>query len=439
MRIAIIGSGVSGLVAASVLHPHYEITVFESDSRLGGHANTVDVSLAGKNLRVDTGFIVFNDWTYPNFIGLLEAFDVPWVETSMSFSVRCDHCGLEYNGSDLNTLFAQRRNLLRPAFYRFLADILRFNRLGSDPSTAVTPTETVASFLGRFRFSDLFSRHYLLPMGAAIWSCPMQTFADFPIAFILEFYRNHGLLNVWNRPIWRTIVGGSHAYVDRVSAPFKDRVRLNSPVNLVRRFENRVEVSSGGDTESFDEVIFACHSDQALRMLASPTGEERTILSQFPYGDNTAVLHTDTTLLPKSRRAWASWNYHVPRETETRPSVTYNMNILQHLPTRETVCVTLNETESIDPRKVLGTYRYAHPIFTAGRHIAQSRHSELIRSRRTSFCGAYWGNGFHEDGVNSALAVCREFGIVPGWARRPPTGRMAPNPVPPVEVSEVTA
>lgn len=420
MKIAIIGAGISGLTAAYRLSPMHDITLFEANDYLGGHTNTVDVEWDGERHAIDTGFIVFNDWTYPKFIELLDGLGVRSQPTSMSFSVRCDAADLEYNGSNFNGLFAQRRNLLRPSFYRMLMDVLRFNRealelvLGKSTSNETT----VGEFLARYRYSREFAEYYLLPMGAAIWSCPLGTFENFPIQFILEFYRNHGLLSIRHRPTWRVIEGGSRNYVVKMVQAFRNRIQLNTPIESVRRSPGDVVVvPRNRPPEIFDHVVFACHSDQALRMLADPTATERTVLSEFPYGRNRAVLHADPGVLPKRRRAWASWNYHLtdqPSEyNEPAATVTYQMNMLQNLQSKHVYNVTLNSDDRIDPAKVIQQFEYYHPIFTVSRATAQARHRELINVNRTSFCGAYWGNGFHEDGVNSALAVSQVLGGVP--------------------------
>lgn len=413
MRIAIIGAGISGLTAAYRLSLAHDITLFEANDYLGGHTNTVEVELEGERQVIDTGFIVFNDWTYPKFIELLNELDVRSQPTSMGFSVRCDETNLEYNGSSINGLFAQRRNLVRPSFYRMLADIVRFNRDAPElvlnhPETDET---TVGEFLAMHRYSREFAEHYLLPMGAAIWSCPVGVFESFPFRFIVEFYRNHGLLKVRNRPTWRVIEGGSRIYVVKMAERFRNRIRLSTAIESVRRSaDDVVIVPRNGPPQSFDHVVIACHSDQALRMLADPSPNERAVLSEFPYGRNIAVLHTDASVLPKRRRAWASWNYHLSGQASKRSSqtatVTYQMNLLQSLTSKHVFNVTLNSDERIDPAKVLRRFEYHHPIFTVRRAAAQSRHLELINVNRTSFCGAYWGNGFHEDGVVSALRIC---------------------------------
>jgi predicted NAD/FAD-binding protein len=414
MKIAIIGSGISGLVAAYHLQHEHDVTVFEANDYIGGHTNTASAEVDGESYAVDTGFIVFNDWTYPNFIQLLDELKVESQPTEMSFSVHDEKTGLEYNGHSLNTLFAQRRNFFRPKFYRMVADILRFNRQAKsiefDVELGSNDPMTVGEFLKRYKYSAEFQNYYLLPMGAAIWSCPTGVFAEFPIRFIAEFYKNHGLLNVGDRPTWRVIKGGSQTYVRALIRGFEDRIRLNSPVLKVQRTKQSVQVSTAESNEQFDHVIFACHSDQALRIIGSDsTKVEQEVLSEFPYSRNTAVLHTDTKMLPKRRLAWASWNYRIKQEDRALAGVTYNMSLLQQIESPHTFCVTLNGDEEIDPTKILQRYVYHHPVFTLNRAAAQARHSELLNSNRTSFCGAYWGNGFHEDGVVSALAVVRSL------------------------------
>jgi predicted NAD/FAD-binding protein len=406
MRIAIIGTGISGLVAAYRLYRDHQITMFEANDYAGGHTNTVHVEIDGEGHAIDTGFIVFNNRTYPHFIELLDELRVASKATTMSFSVRDERTGLEYNGHSLNTLFAQRRNLLKPTLYRVLADILRFNR---EAMRLIDDGEdtTVGQFLLLNRFSREFARFYLLPMGAAIWSCPIRAFANFPIRFVVEFYYNHGLLGVFRRPTWRVIEGGAQTYVRAITSAFHDRIRLRTPVESVKRFTDRVEIQPcGAPIENFDHVIFACHSDQALAILGDgATKLERETLSAFPYQRNVAVLHTDESVLPKVRRAWASWNFRLKDDDECPASVTYNMNILQGIHSQRTFCVTLNDEERIAPERILRRFEYHHPVYTTQRGRAQSRHAELLMKNRTSFCGAYWRNGFHEDGVVSALAV----------------------------------
>lgn len=406
MRVAIIGGGISGLVAAYRLTADHAVTLFEANDYLGGHTNTVDVTLGEERHMIDTGFVVFNDRTYPKFAALLAELGVSAKPTEMSFSVRDDSANLEYNGHSISTLFAQKRNLVRPRFHRMLFDIMRFNRICS-ADLGGDERQSVETFVRRHRFSSEFTHHYLFPMGSAIWSCPTAGFAAFPIGFVIDFFRNHGLLSLRDRPTWYVIDGGSQAYVKAMAAKVAQGVRLNTRVESVTRGRDDVCIRTHPSKEErFDHVIFACHSDQALRILGDgATSLELQTLSAFPYVTNVAVLHTDTLLLPKRRRAWASWNYYV-RETETfKPVVTYNMNILQGLQSEHTFCVTLNAESEIAPQAILGRYVYHHPTFDERRAAAQSRHSDLQNSNRTSFCGAYWRNGFHEDGVVSATNV----------------------------------
>jgi predicted NAD/FAD-binding protein len=405
MRIAVIGAGISGLVAAYKLCPEHDVTVFEANAYVGGHTNTVDVELDGARHAVDTGFIVFNDVTYPHFSSLLHELGVQSRPTSMSFSVSDPATGFEYGSRSLGALFARPRNLVDIAHLRMLADILRFNRLAVAELPALAESTTVAQFCAQHKLSARFVERYLYPLGSSIWSCPRGAFERFPVRFIVEFFQQHGLLALWKRPQWRVIGGGAKTYVEALTRPFRDRIRVGVPVSRVTRTAECAAVTlASGRTERFDHVIFACHSDQALQILADDaTPAEREVLSTFPYQKNRAVLHTDESLLPRSRRAWASWNYRLlPDDAAT---VTYNLSLLQGIRASKTFCVTLNDAGTIDPASVLGVFHYAHPMFNVGRAAAQARHRELVNCHRTSFCGAYWRHGFHEDGVVSALAV----------------------------------
>ena len=349
-RIAIIGAGVSGLVCAHHLHRQADVTVFEANDYPGGHTNTVDVEIAGRRWAVDTGFIVFNETHYPRFTRLLRELDVAWKPTTMSFSVRCDVSGVEYNGSTLGGLFAQRRSLLRPSHYGMLRDILRFHREAPRVLEHDDDDRTVEAFIAEERYGAAFAERFLVPMGAALWSAPARRFRTFPIRFVVEFMSNHAMLTATGRPVWQVVQGGSRTYVEAMIRPFADRIRLQTPVHRVRRTPFGVEVSTGRDVfERFDHVIFACHSDQALAMLDAPTTTEQTVLAAFPYQENTAVLHTDPAVLPRRRRAWAAWNYHRPRHEPDRVTVTYQMNMLQGLACPEPICVTLNEEDDVDP------------------------------------------------------------------------------------------
>jgi len=417
MNIAIIGSGISSLVAARKLHTDHQITVFEANNYIGGHTNTVDVDTSEGKFSIDTGFIVFNDRTYPNFIRLLDELKVESQPTIMSFSVKCERTGLEYRGADLQGMFAQKRNLVNPRFYQLIYDLLRFNSLGNKlllDSVAAEP-ETVRSFLRRHRFSQPFIHQYFLPMGAAIWSASTGSFEDFPVHFICEFYKNHGLLGISDRPQWRVIKGGSRSYIRPLCEPFEKHIRLNQKVVSVRRLPDRINSSydpkielttKSGETLNFDHVVFGCHSDQSLAILGeAATDDEREILSAFPYQKNIAKLHTQFDVLPIRKNAWASWNYYNSTEPAQSATVTYNMNILQSLNTETVFCVTLNDANRIRDENVLRTFTYQHPTFNIDRRKMQQRHAELINKNSTSFCGAYWGNGFHEDGVVSGQRV----------------------------------
>ena len=411
MRIAIIGGGISGLTAGYRLHEKFDVTLFEANNYLGGHTNTIDVQTDGVSIAVDTGFIVFNDRTYPNFMSLLDELSVPFQKTKMSFSVSCDQTGLEYSGTGLNGIFAQRRNIFRPWFYRLLMDFARFKKDAERLLEADQPQESVGDFFDRSNYSKQFVDQYFLPMGAAIWSSSFETFREFPIQFIAEFYQNHGLLGIRNRPQWFVIKGGSKQYISPLTKTWSDRIKLSSPIESVVRDGSQVLVKPvNAEPLEFDHVIFACHSDQALRILGdAATATEQELLSAFPYQKNQAILHTDSSVLPKKRRAWSCWNYYNPKEQNGSATLTYNMNLLQTLTTSETYCVTLNDTGRIDPKKVLRTIDYAHPTFSVNRKAMQARHSELLGPNKTSFCGAYWANGFHEDGVRSALAVVQQL------------------------------
>jgi predicted NAD/FAD-binding protein len=412
MRIAVIGAGVSGMVAARLLSSQHDVTLFAADQHAGGHAHTVDVSLFGQSYQVDVGFMVFNRRTYPNFCRLLELLDVASQPSDMSFSVRCEKSGLEYQGGSLNGLFAQRRNLLRPSFLRMLRDIVRFNRFGTAAAGELRDGRTVGEFLCQCGVGPQFVEHYLVPMAAAIWSSRPQAILDFPAQFLIGFFANHGLLQVRDRPQWRTIVGGSQRYVERLIGPLGDRVRRNTPIEHVSRTADHVVVRPlGGSLEVFDEVVFATHADQTLRILKDVTDTEREVLGAFPYHSNQAVLHTDASLLPRRRRAWASWNYRLDRRQCSTATVTYDLTRLQRAAAPRPILLTLNNTTRIDPQKVLRTFIFHHPAYSAAAVGAQRRWREISGCARVHFCGAYWGYGFHEDGVKSALTVARDFGI----------------------------
>lgn len=420
-KVAIIGTGIAGMTSAYLINKKAAIKVYEANDYIGGHTATKKVELSGKEYSIDTGFIVYNEWTYPNFIKLMDTLGVKSQATEMSFSVKNKASGLEYNGNTLNSLFAQRRNLFSPSFYRLTLDIVKFNKLCKAHIEDKKPADniTLIAFIENNGLSKSFTDNYILPMCAAIWSTSLSASAQFPLSFFLQFFNNHGLLNITNRPQWYTIIGGSNKYVAPLTNSYLDKVALNSPVQKVKKVESGYEVTSQGNTELFDQVVFACHSDQALKMLALDSFEGqhkddlKNILGAIPYCDNEVIMHTDTSQLPQRRLAWASWNYLIKGradESTALASVTYNMNILQCIESETTFCVTLNNTAEIDPTKILGRYNYSHPQFSKKMVAAQQQRNKICGQQGLHFCGAYWYNGFHEDGVKSALDVASRFG-----------------------------
>ena len=409
MATAIIGSGISGLGCAYRLARAGEpIVVFEAAERIGGHTATKQVSVASGDYAVDTGFIVYNDWTYPAFISLMDELGVINQPTSMGFSVSDDVTGLEYAGNNLNTLFAQRRNLLSPQFVGMVRDILRFNKVAVEDLEAgrLQRGETLQAYLERHGFNEFFRRNYLISMASAIWSANFEESLNFPAEFFVRFFKNHGLLQVKNRPQWRVLKGGSQSYLSPLCAPFEANIRTNCAVTAVVRETNQLPKlrTCNGEELVFDDIVIAAHADEAIALLSDIDDTESSVLSELPYSDNEVVLHTDTRLLPKKRLAWSSWNYRL-RQSNSQATLTYNMNILQGINSPETFCVTLNDTDSIDPDTILGEYRYAHPQFTIKGIAAQQRWSDINGPRNTWFCGAYWRNGFHEDGLFSGNRV----------------------------------
>ncbi|OYY49764.1 MAG: FAD-dependent oxidoreductase [Methylophilales bacterium 28-44-11] len=410
MKIAIIGSGIAGNTLAHHLYQQHDITVFEANEHIGGHTHTHDIALFGQHYQVDTGFIVFNDRTYPNFIQLLDELKVEWQPSDMSFSVRDEVTGLEYNGTTLNSLFAQRSNLLKPSFYRMIRDILRFNKTA--PELLQDGSEiTLGDYLAQGNYSPQFVHHYIVPMGSAIWSTDTAQMMQFPARFFVRFFHHHGMLSVNDRPQWRVVKGGSKAYVEKLTEPFKSSIKRNTPIESVRRLKSGVKVKPLNQVEqTFDYVFFACHSDQALAMLGKDaTAAEREVLGAIPYQENTIYLHYDRSLLPKRKLAWAAWNYHITDKPSDKVLVTYNMNILQGLQSEQPILVTLNHTDFINPAKVIKRLSYMHPVYTVAGAAAQARHAEISGQYRTGYAGAYWRNGFHEDGVVSALAALSHF------------------------------
>ena len=407
-RVAIIGTGISGLTCGYYLNKKgVDVTLFESADYIGGHTHTVETNVEGEQAAIDTGFIVFNDRTYPHFIELMDEIGVDYQPTEMSFSVRNDNLDLEYNGSSVNGLFAQRTNLLRPQFYRMLFDITRFNKQVRAVSQADEET-TIGEYLQRANYSPLFKDNYLLPMIAAIWSMGTDDCVDFPLHFFVRFFDNHGLLDLTNRPQWYTIKGGSSAYIEPLTAGFREHIKLNSAVSGVARTDSGTVVRNGSEEHHFDEVVLACHGDQALRMLQQPSEDEQSVLSNFQFSDNRVVLHTDISHLPRRQRGWASWNYRITERGAAESTLTYNMNILQRLQKKFTYLVTLNQ--DIDPGHIIDEFRYSHPVYTVAMIEAQSQWQKISGVDRIHYCGAYWHNGFHEDGVRSGLRVCAMLG-----------------------------
>ncbi len=410
MRIAVIGTGIAGNVAASKLSHDHDVTVYEAGDYIGGHTNTHDVTVDGRQYAIDTGFIVFNYRTYPEFSRMLRDMNVAVQPTEMSFSVKHETSGLEYNGNTINSLFAQRSNLFRPSFLRMVRDILRFNReavRSLDHEDAELP---LGEYLAKHRYGEEFRHRYIIPMGAAIWSTDASLMHDFPARFFIRFFHNHGLLTVNDRPLWHVIRGGSRNYLEPLTSSFRHKVRLNSPVQQIRRFRDRVEITAAGqEPAGYDAVFIATHSSEALRMLEHASAAENEVLGAIPYRKNEAVLHTDTSLLPQRRLAWAAWNYHILKGQHDRVALTYNMNILQGIDAPVTFNVTLNNSAAIDPASILARVEYEHPLFTPESVAAQARHAEINGTQRTWYCGAYWRNGFHEDGVVSALDAVEHF------------------------------
>ncbi len=433
MKIAVIGSGISGLTSAYLLSREHDVVVYEAADRLGGHTATMHVEHAGDTYAVDTGFIVFNDWTYPLFQKLLAQLKVDSQPTDMGFSVSCDETGLEYSGDGINTLFAQRRNLFSLRHWRMIKDILRFNKQAPLDAAkgGVFDTMTLGEYLVQHRYSDVFTDKYLVPMGSAIWSASTSVMKSFPLQFFVKFFVNHGLLSVTNRPQWHVVKGGSKSYIEPLTASFKDNIRLATPiVSITRQNEDKSEKGSGSENEGvghvlihterygeekYDQIVIATHSDQALALLSDASDREQRVLGDITYRENDVILHTDDALLPHNKKTWSSWNYRITKDTkgdnDNPPALTYNMNILQGLTAPCTFCVTLNKTDSINPKKILGRYRYSHPVFSIKAIAAQQRWQDINGVNNTWFCGAYWANGFHEDGVKSAVRIAEKFGI----------------------------
>ena len=411
MKIAIVGAGIAGLTVAHLLHPRCEITVFEAADYPGGHTNTVRVDTPNETHHIDTGFMVFNDRNYPNFERLLGALGVGWQPSTMSFSVSDPIGGFEYSSGSPNGLFADRRNLLAPSFHRMVVDVKRFQRAARSLIREGDDGVSLREWLEQQRFSRAFIERLIVPQVSAVWSADPRQLWSFPARFLAQFFYNHGMLGLRGRPRWSAISGGSARYVEALTAPFAHRIRLRAPVRAIRRSPDHIELTvAGAEPQRFDHVVLATHSDQALSMLADASSRERDILGGIPYQPNEAILHTDVRLLPRRRRAWASWNYHLLDQPSGRTTITYHMNRLQSLRAEREFCVTLNLGERIDPAKIVKRIQYAHPVYTPAGLKAQARVGEISGLERTHFCGAYWGWGFHEDGVQSALRVAHALG-----------------------------
>jgi predicted NAD/FAD-binding protein len=410
MRIAVIGSGISGLACAWLLAPLHEVTLFEANDYFGGHTHTHEIELEGRRHAVDSGFIVYSPRHYPLLTCLLAGLGVDSQPTTMSFSVRNDASGLEYNAGSLDGLFCQRRNLFSPRFLGMVRDLLRFHR--EAPVLLRHPGDgpTLGQYLRLASYGEAFRDEHLLPMASALWSSPPERILDFPARYLVQFMAHHQMLGVRGRPVWRVVRGGSASYVRAMRARWRVSERLHCPVRRVARGPREVRVSHAGGDESFDQAVLACHGDEALALLADPSERERSILGAISYQPNDVVLHTDATLLPRRRKAWAAWNALVPRDPAQACAVSYCMNLLQGIDSAEPLVVTLNRTEAIDPAKVLRRMRYHHPLYTHAAVAAQRRRGEIQGVDRIWFAGAYWGWGFHEDGLRSAVEVASGLG-----------------------------
>ena len=408
MKIAIVGSGISGNSLAYTLSKEHDITLFEKNNRLGGHSHTHEIISQGKKINVDTGFIVFNKKTYPLFTKLLDELNVHYEKSDMSFSVFSKDRNFEYNGTTLNTLFSQRKNIFNYKFIKMIYEIMKFNKVALTLLSAKTEI-SLETFLRQNNFSDYFCKNYILPMGSAIWSSNINSMLKFPAVFFVKFFNNHGMLNINDRPQWLTVTNGSKEYVEKLTASIKKNIRLNCPVKAVKRNKDSVEVKSSDGTEIFDYIFFACHSDEALKLIIDPSAKEKEVLSSIPYSKNEVTLHTDESIMPNNKLTWAAWNYNIDSTNDMPIALTYNMNILQNLKTQQTILVTLNDNGNINPEKVLKKINYDHPLFSLKSVEAQKNYGIISGVNRTGYAGAYWGNGFHEDGISSAYKAIKFF------------------------------
>ena len=408
MKIAIVGSGISGNSLAYTLSKEHDITLFEKNNRLGGHSHTHEIISQGKKINVDTGFIVFNKKTYPLFTKLLDELNVQYEKSDMSFSVFSKDKNFEYNGTSINTLFSQRKNIFNYKFIKMIYEIIKFNKVALTLLSAKTEI-SLETFLRQNNFSDYFCKNYILPMGSAIWSSNINSMLKFPAVFFVKFFNNHGMLNINDRPQWLTVTNGSKEYVEKLTASIKKNIRLNCPVKAVKRNKDSVEITSSDGTEIFDYIFFACHSDEALKLISDPSAQEKEVLSSIPYSKNEVTLHTDESIMPNNKLTWAAWNYNIDSTNNMPIALTYNMNILQNLKTQQTILVTLNDNGNINPEKVLKKINYDHPLFSLRSVEAQKNYGIISGVNRTGYAGAYWGNGFHEDGISSAYNAIKFF------------------------------
>ena len=406
MKVAVIGSGISGNTLAYLLNKNHDVTLYEKDKRIGGHSHTHEIVINNKKVNVDTGFIVFNKKTYPLFTSLLDNLGVKYENSNMSFSVFSKENNFEYNGTTLNSLFSQRRNLLSPRFLKMILEILRFNK---ESVKLKSKTILLKQYLKSNNYSAYFCKNYILPMGAAIWSSDIKTILNFPAHFFIDFFKNHGMLSVTNRPQWLTIKGGSQEYVKKLTSGFKNKIRLNSKIKNIVRYKSYVVIEDNKSKEKFDYVFFACHSDEALEILKKPTADEIKILSSIPYQKNDIILHTDSSIMPQKKLSWAAWNYNIDSPDDSPITLTYNMNILQNIKTKDALLVTLNPKLPISKGKVIKQLQYTHPKFSKESVIAQLKNKIISGKNRTFYSGAYWGKGFHEDGVKSAYEAVKIF------------------------------
>ena len=439
-KIAVIGSGITGLASAWLLHKQYDVTLFEKNAYIGGHTHTIDVPETDRQVPVDTGFIVYNDRNYPNLIGLFAQLGIPTRDTDMSFGFSLNQGELEYSGSSLNTLFAQRKNLLRLSHWRLLKEIMRFNKVAHRllENPVAVPDMSLGEMLDAHQFSRDMREHYLLPMGAAIWSCPVDTMLTFPALSFLRFFANHGLIDIQNRPQWRTVCGGSSVYVRKLLAEMGDNITIQSGAIRVERSDTQISVFTDTTQHDFDAVIFACHADEALALLAQPSAEEQRILGCFRYEKNHTYLHTDANLMPVNRKVWSSWNYLATSQPEyanarQQMTATYWMNNLQGLETTTDYFVTLNPYQLPRDSHIIAEMTYEHPIFDQAAVAAQPQLASLQGQQQSWFCGSYHRYGFHEDAIASAVKVCADFGVTPVWVKAQET--KTPQPVLPLSIA----